>query len=79
MILFIMVMSSMISFVCLLFQVEFISRIEKELYYPMGSWWSWWESIHLNSLYFNLYTFLLGMSVSVLIAGALAVNKKRGV
>ncbi|MDG5471262.1 hypothetical protein P6709_05840 [Jeotgalibacillus sp. ET6] len=78
-ILIIMVIASTISYFSFVYQLDFISTIKEELYYPLGSWWSWWESIHLNSLYFNPYTFLMGMSISVLVAGVFAVIKKRQV
>lgn len=59
------------------FQLDFVSTIKEELYYPMSNWANWWKDIHLNYLYFNLYTFLIGLSLSVVIAGILALIKKR--
>jgi hypothetical protein len=57
-------------------QLDFVSTIKKELYYPMSNWPNWWKDIHLNYLYFNPYTFLFGVSMSGVIAGILALIKK---
>jgi hypothetical protein len=61
----------------IVFQLDFVSTIKEQLYYPMSNWLNWWKDIHLNYLYFNLYTFLLGISLSGLVAGILALIKKR--
>ncbi|MRH43517.1 hypothetical protein GH741_12590 [Aquibacillus halophilus] len=60
----------------IVYQMDFVSTIKGELYYPMGNWLNWWKDIHLNYLYFNPYTFLIGISISGLIAGILALIKK---
>lgn len=58
-------------------ELELISMIRVTLYYPMSTWLNWWKDIHLNSLYFNLDTFLFGMSISGFIADILAFVTKR--
>lgn len=61
----------------IVFQLDFVSTIKEELYYPMSNWLNWWKDIHLNYLYFNSYTFLFGISISGLIAGTLVLIKKK--
>jgi hypothetical protein len=57
-------------------QLLFISTIEMQLTHQMNSWWEWWKDIHLNSLYFNFHTFLLGICISMLLAVGLTSLKK---
>jgi hypothetical protein len=52
----------------LVLQLAFISKVNMQLTHHMSDWWNWWKDIHLNSLYFNLYTFLLGICISILLA-----------
>jgi hypothetical protein len=66
-----------ISYLSIVFQLDFVSTIKEKLYYPISNWLNWWKDIHLNYLYFNPYTFLLGISITSLIAGILALIKKR--
>ncbi|MGM0903897.1 MAG: hypothetical protein ACQEXB_22695 [Bacillota bacterium] len=75
--LLIMIMTLTIGCFSIVLQLDFVSTIKEELYYPMNNWANWWKDIHLNYLYFNLYTFLFGISSSGLIAGTLALIKKR--
>ncbi|MCF6409567.1 hypothetical protein [Pseudalkalibacillus salsuginis] len=58
-------------------QLDFISMISVKLFYPISNWLNWWKDIHLNYLYFNLYTFFIWISLSVFIAGLLAFIKQR--
>jgi hypothetical protein len=60
----------------IVFQLDFVSTIKEELYYPMSNWLNWWKDIHLNYLYFNPFIFLFGISISSLIAGILVLIKK---
>lgn len=60
----------------IVYQMNFVSTIKDALYYPIGNWLNWWKDIHLNYLYFNPYTFVIGISISGLIAGILALIKK---
>lgn len=66
-----------ISWYSVISQLDFVFTIKEALYYPIGSWLSWWKSIHLNSLYFNSYTFLLGICISCLVAGVFVLVRKR--
>jgi hypothetical protein len=66
-----------IDYFSIVFQLDFVSTIKVKLYYPISNWLNWWKDIHLNYLYFNPYTFLLGISTTSLIAGILALIKKR--
>jgi hypothetical protein len=58
-------------------QMDFVLTIKEAIYYPIGNWINWWKSIHLNYLYFNPYTFLLGICISGLVAGILALFKRK--
>ncbi|AVR00134.1 hypothetical protein OBCHQ24_14310 [Oceanobacillus iheyensis] len=58
-------------------QMDFVLTIKEALYYPLGNWLNWWKSIHLNYLYFNPYTFLIGISISCLVAGILGLSKRK--
>ncbi|MCG3419447.1 hypothetical protein [Oceanobacillus jordanicus] len=58
-------------------QMEFVLTIKEALYYPLDNWLTWWKSIHLNYLYFNPYTFLLGICISCLVAGILGLSKRK--
>lgn len=75
--LLITVIALAISAFSIVLQLDFVLTIKEQLYYPMSNWANWWKDIHLNYLYFNLYTFLLGVSLSGVIAGILALIKKR--
>ncbi|WP_182201318.1 hypothetical protein [Paraliobacillus salinarum] len=57
-------------------QLNFVNSIERKLNYSMNSWWEWWKDIHLNNLYFNIFTFVLIISFSLFISILFSLFKK---
>lgn len=64
-------------YLSIVFQLDFVTSIKEKLYYPMSNWLNWWQDIHLNYLYFNLFIFLFGISISVFLAGIYVIFKRK--
>lgn len=64
-------------YLSIVFQLNFETSIKEQLNHPMSNWLNWWKDIHLNYLYFNFYTFLLGISISVFLAGIFVMFKRK--
>ncbi|CQR48465.1 hypothetical protein BN1058_02835 [Paraliobacillus sp. PM-2] len=57
-------------------QLNFVDSIERKLNYSMNNWLEWWKDIHLNSLYFNIFTFVLIISSFLFISILFSLFKK---
>jgi Flp pilus assembly protein TadB len=71
-ILLIVMLSLIVCLMSIQYQRVYVALISERLYYPIGMWWDWWKSIHLNSLYYNAYTFTIGVFISSMVGGVVA-------